>query len=342
MPNVETGMLPKQYQRTSTMDINPAWQEAENAFVSYARKTGMLTGQADTAVMLSFGFGRFTGWAYPNMPTYELNLLTQWHYWLTVADDVADAMNSPHGAHRLRRHILDATSTRLPPEQGGPVAASFHHLWWRTAPAQSTEWQQRARASLALYLSAWASQSYNRSGGHIVTTHEYIDLRRRAVGLDINTDVLEALHHITLPAPLFATSSFRELRNCFVDANAWFNDYYSYEREATSGENHNLAIVLAHNQRMTPGQALDRVLEMINTRLTTFLQIERELPDLVAALGYPDEVATEVLRYTQALRDYTYGHVAWSSTSTRYNDQQLRATEWNRAHHSNDHPARNK
>lgn len=337
MPKVETGMLPKEYQRTSIPDINPAWQEAENAFECYASTTGMLTGQADTTLMLSFGFGHFTGWAYPHMPTEDLNLLTQWHYWLAVTDDVADAIGSTRDAHRLRRQILDTCSTPLPPEGGDPVAASFHHLWWRTAPTQSTEWQQRAQSSLALYLSAWASQSDNRSRGHILTTREYIDVRRHAVGLDINTDVLEALHHITLPAPLFATSSFRKLRNCFVDANAWFNDYYSYERESTMGEDHNLAIVLTHNQRISPEQALDRVLQMINARLMTFLQIERELPELVTALDYPDEVVTEVLRYTQALRDYTYGHVAWSSTSTRYNGQHLRAPEWNRRHHGNDH-----
>lgn len=336
MPPVHTSMLAGRFQRADVPQINPGWQQAEAAFEQHARRTGIITTETDATMMLSFAFGRFTGWCYPLMAQQELDLLTQWHYWLTLSDDVADAITDPHLASDLRDGILRVLTDPAPPACRDPIVVSVHDLWWRTATPQNDQWRDRARADLAIYLAHWVAQCDNRAHGRIMTVTEYVDFRRQTVGLDFNTDVLEALHAIQLPAPLLAASFFRQLRDCFVDANAWFNDYYSYEREAASGEDHNLAIVIAHDHGSLPRQALNRVLEMIDERLQAFLRIEDQLPALVTAMGYPDSTAA-ALRYAQVLRDYTYGHVAWSSTSTRYNDQRLRATRWG-YHNENPRP----
>ncbi len=45
----------------------------------------------------------------------------------------------------------------------------------------------------------------------------------------------------------------------------------------------------------------------------------------MAQLGYGSEEIDAVQRYAVMLQDYTYGHVAWSSRSSRYDHQLLRA-----------------
>ncbi|MFE6867684.1 terpene synthase family protein [Kitasatospora sp. NPDC057692] len=330
MPPADITMLPKEFLRDSTPDIHPGAVQADDAFVAFAHRTGITRCEQDVKKLRSFAFGVFTGWCYPTLPQAQLDLLTQWHYWLTITDDVADATDQggPREAIRLCNAIQRAIKTAAPVTGGGPAAVSIHDLWHRTAAVQSPQWCQRARVDLALYLRQYVEQRHNRELHLHLAPDEYQRLRRDSVGLDFNTDVLEAIHAIQVPEPLFATWQLRELRNCFVDANSWFNDYYSLEREVRSGEQHNLALVLADHEGIDHDTALARVLDMIQERLQQFLTLERLLLETLRALGYGTDTITEVGRYTQALRDYTYGHVAWSSTSSRYNEHQLRATTW--------------
>ncbi|WP_226363233.1 terpene synthase family protein [Pseudonocardia sp. ICBG1142] len=249
---------------------------------------------------------------------------------LTIIDDVGDAVDQGgvREAASLRRAILSAIDDLTQFQMAAPAPTAFHDLWRRTAPLQSPGWRQRARADLALYLHQFAVQRQNREEGRRLTVSDYVQLRRNSVGLDVNADILEAIHRISIPDPLFASGLVRELRNCFVDANAWFNDYYSFEREVTEGERHNLALVLADQDGIKFDESLERVLEMASERLRRFLFLERKIPDTVHGLGYGEDIASETLRYAQTLRDYTYGHVAWSSTSSRYDKRRLRATKW--------------
>ncbi|MER8029704.1 hypothetical protein ABTZ78_12145 [Streptomyces bauhiniae] len=330
MPPAKLTMLPEEFLRNTTPEIHPGAARADDAFVAFAHRMGIARSDRDAEVLRSFAFGVFTGRCYPALSQAQLDLLTQWHYWLTITDDVADATDQggPREATRLHHAILRALTTAAPPADGGPAAVSLHDLWRRTAPAQSLQWRRRAHVDLALYLRQYAEQRRNRVVNRHLTPDEYRRLRRDSVGLDFNADIVEAVHSIQIPEPLFATWQLRELRNCFVDANSWFNDYYSFEREVHSGEQHNLALVLARHENVEQDDALDRVLEMIQDRLQEFLALERLLPYTLRTLGYDTSAITEVSRYTQALRDYTYGHVAWSATSSRYNELQLRATTW--------------
>ncbi|WP_172387762.1 terpene synthase family protein [Streptomyces sp. MNP-20] len=330
MPAAKITMLPEEFLRDTTPEIHPGAAQADDAFVAFAHRMGITRCERDADMMRSFAFGVFTGWCYPALPQAQLDILTQWHYWLTITDDVADATDQggPHEATRLCHAILEALTAESPPAGDGPAVVSIHDLWRRTAPSQSPQWRQRARLDLALYLHQYTEQRHNREANRPLTPDEYQRLRRDSVGLDFNADVLEAVHGIQIPEPLFATWQLRELRNCFIDANSWFNDYYSFEREARSGEQHNLALVLAVHEQIEHDRALERVLEMIQDRLRRFLILERLLLDTARALGYDTSTTTEISRYAQVLRDYTYGHVAWSSTSSRYNERQLRATSW--------------
>lgn len=149
-----------------------------------------------------------------------------------------------------------------------------------------------------------------------------------SVGLDINADLLEGALHIHLPEPLFTNAAFREMRNCYVDANAWLNDYLTFEREHAHGETHNLALVLTAADNLTHDRALATVLRMTQERLETFLRLEQRLPQLVTSLGYGPVEVREAQRYACALKSYTCAHLLWAGTSSRYNSAQQRAAGW--------------
>ncbi|WP_280405128.1 terpene synthase family protein [Nocardia brasiliensis] len=324
-------MLPTGFQRISSPQINPLWRSAEDAFDSYARRTAIIACERDSQLMLSFRFGWFTAACYPELEPAQLNLLTQWHYMYTIIDDVGDKAD-PGGvpaAVELRKQILHTVTADGPPTPGcSPAVSAFYDLWQRTRPYPSEGWKKRMLADLANYLAQFAPQRQNRDTNRILSLEDYIDLRRVSVGLDPNADTLELILGIDLPEPIFATPLFRELRNCFVDANAWINDYYSFDREIHENEPHNLAIVIANETGCAYERALQQTLDMITERLHRFLRIEQKIPTLIDSLDYDKGTVDNTLRYCAALKDYTYGHVLWSSTSSRYNAARLRAPDW--------------
>ncbi|MFJ8314193.1 MULTISPECIES: terpene synthase family protein [unclassified Streptomyces] len=326
MPPVDIELLPANFRPPAEPEINPLWPTAEEAFKAFARRTSVIT-EGEAAKVPSMRYGYFTAICLPHLPQDELDLHTQWNYMFSVVDDVADEADSTR-ALRLSDDIVHALRDPQPPEDAGPAVVAMHDLWTRTAPQHTPPWRERALANLMNFLHQYAPQSQNRARDHILNLQDYIDLRRVNAAVDFAADLLEAALQIHLPEPVFATAQFRELRNCFIDANTWYNDYFSFERELAHGDTHNLALVLAAADDLSHREALATVLQMTEKRLETFLRIEQRLPQLVTSLGYGPAEIHEAQRFASALKTYTHAHLLWAGTSSRYNAAQHRATDW--------------
>lgn len=327
MPPVDIELLPTSFRPPAEPEINPLWPAAEEAFEAFARRTGVPTDGRNSSKIPSMRYGYFTALCLPHVPQDALDLHTQWNYMLSIVDDVADAADSTR-AQRLSDDILRVLRDPQPPESAVPAVVAMHDLWARTAPQHTPPWRERALANYSHFLHQYAPQSHDRARARVLDLQDYIDLRRVNAAMDFAADLLEAALHIRLPEPVFATAQFRELRNCFIDANTWYNDYLSFERELAHGDTHNLALVLAAADNLSHHEALAAVLQMTEERLQAFLRLEQRLPHLVTSLGYGPAEIHQAQRYASALKTYTHAHLLWAGTSSRYNAAQHRATGW--------------
>ena len=289
--------------------INPAVDEVAASTDAWLHDTGLVEGEGARRKLVADRLTELAARACRDAPVEVLDVVSRWNAWLFVRDDVCDRSDvgrDPARLQRLNDGHLGVLCGRAPGRSRLSRALSDVH---RSLVALAGD-RVRARwlHSVELYMEGCRWEAVNRRAGRVPELAEYIALRRWTGGLLPSLELYAALGGIASTPWTRADPRVCELLDAANDAVCWTNDVFSAERERAAGDVHNLVLVLEHHHRMQPSWAREQALDMIETRVRRFMELEPQVWS-----------AHESARaFTLTLRAWLRGNLDWSRRSARY------------------------
>ncbi|MBG0851687.1 terpene synthase family protein [Streptomyces spinoverrucosus] len=316
--------------------LNPHVDEARAHSTVWAREMGMLEGSGiwEQADLDAHDYGLLCAYTHPDCDAEALSLITDWYVWVFFFDDhfletfkrSQDRAGGKAYLDRLPMFMPLDMSTPVP-EPENPVEAGLADLWARTVPSMSMDWRRRFAVATEHLLNESLWELSNINEGRIANPVEYIEMRRKVGGAPWSAGLVEYAT-AEVPASVAGSRPLRVLMETFSDGVHLRNDLFSYQREVEDeGELSNGVLVLETFFGCTTQEAAEAVNDILTSRLHQFEHTAfTEVPALALEKGLtPDELAA-IAAYTKGLQDWQSGGHEWHMRSSRYMNENARAT----------------
>ncbi|GAU70368.1 UmuC protein [Streptomyces sp. NBRC 110611] len=247
---------------------------------------------------------------YPLADTEHVKAPAEWLLWVYPLDEYCEklARSSAEGM-RFVEHIFASMTADAPPSE--PVGRGMREMWLAARAVMSDAWQQEFLEDLHAYLTTAVRSATELAREPLPSLEEFIAFRRDLSGTKPTVDLVEASAGVRLPDSVRAARSWQTVKACCADVIAWTNCYYSYGREHSEGERHNLVNHFVETAGMDVAAARDEVARMINSRVHEFLDAAAALSADESAAGLSPADRESVSRCVLGLTYWMRGHLDW-------------------------------
>ncbi|MEU4678119.1 terpene synthase [Micromonospora sp. NPDC023737] len=255
------------------------------------------------------------GRAAPDGPVDEVRLLTDLISWLFVMDDACDEDGLGAAPTRLAPvvadllDVLDRHGDGPGTPDDGPLGGALHDLCRRVRARGRSALLLRFVSRVRDYLLALLWEASNREHGRAPGVAEYVQMRRHTGGVHPSF-ALTDLALAGLPGAATRTEpTVLAVDTLAADLVCWCNDVFSYSKERTDPDGHNLVTVIARESGHDEAAALRAAAERFNDTLSAYLTAEAKL------LAEGDPTVHPVLA---ARRNWIRATYDWSLVAARY------------------------
>jgi len=216
--------------------------------------------------------------AYPLADARTVMAPAEWMLWVYPLDEYPEKLSpsTADGMAYIDRIFAAMTAEHAPDE---PVAAGMRRMWQLAGASMSPAWQNEFWADLNDYLTVAVRSATELRDKLLPDLDDFIALRRDLSGTKPTIDLIETTTATPLTDTFRAGPAWQECKNACADVIAWTNCYYSYSRETSEGEPHNLVNYFIQQQGMTVTAAKQRVAAMTNARVGEFRARTQALKD---------------------------------------------------------------
>lgn len=288
--------------------------------VDWVRWFELLPTEQDLQLFEAIGIGRLAARTHPDHSPDALQLISDWHAWLFILDDLRDDSEfnrDPEKLSIMDNRFLDILEGKIPNNRDDPLVLALHNLRERLyehvgLKGLSNVWMRRFTRTIRESFEASLWEASNRARGTAPGVESYVRMRPLTGGLSIITGLTEIIEGDHLPHEVREHPMVRRLTDASHNIVCWANDILSLDKELKCGEVNNLVIVLRDAETLTLQQAVERAAEMYQAELRAFVELEERLP----SFGTAFDAALE--RYISFLRTRVRGVLDWSYESVRY------------------------
>jgi hypothetical protein len=287
--------------------INPHAADVERETIVWAGSFQLIR-PADVRRFYKLQYGILMGRAYPRACREVLQVIADWNTWLFLLDDQCDEAGigkQPAALSQLHQSFLEILHGRAPGAHALPAAHALADLRRRLVKLAHPGWLDSFIVQVERYFTANIWESTNRLQRRMPTSAEYFTQRPWTGGLDMY------FHFIALalrkPALYRQTYALQQLAQHANNVVCWSNDIFSLEKEARSGDVHNLVLILQHESRLSLQAAVDLVAVRHNQEIRSFLALEASVPSDIDARWFVD-----------GLRFWMRANMDWSAATLRY------------------------
>ncbi|MEV4508716.1 hypothetical protein AB0K00_07125 [Dactylosporangium sp. NPDC049525] len=300
----------------------------------WATRHGLLDRPGARAAFARARFANLMARTYPDADPAELQLATAWLISVFALDDHLERAGDPAATRHLVDEVLDLlthhdrgthepdtheSDTHEPdmhePDMHEPPKGHLRALaevWRRTRPRVSPAWRARFIGHVGDYLEATVWEAGNRAANRPPPLAEYRTMRFRTAAIDMFFDLIEPVHGVELPAPVFADHDFAAMRRSAGMITAIFNDLVSWPKEEAAGDHHNIVLALRHERRLPVEAAVLAAVAEHDALVEDFVAArERFTAGPLAADPAVAAVAGDFVHWIR-------GNVDWSMESGRY------------------------
>ncbi|KZT04738.1 terpenoid synthase [Laetiporus sulphureus 93-53] len=255
--------------------------------------------------------GLLCGMCYSECGFEELRACTDFMSFLFNLDDWSDEFDT-EGTKGLEEAVMN--TLRYPETfRSDTVAARVTKSWWmKMLETIGPNSKKRFVDTMDLYFKAITQQAADRAAMRVPELAAYIHLRRRTSGCKTGFVLIGYTAHIDLPDEVYEHPLIQGLMDITNDSISWCNDIFSYYRERSLGDPHNLVCVLMKAFDLEQQAAIDYAADMVIKTIERFLAIKAELP------SWGPEVDALVEVYVQGLEDWIGANAEWSFMTERY------------------------
>lgn len=301
--------------------VNPFADAVIGHTLGWARDTGLIRDEATALRLRSEKLLDAGPRLVPHASLTQAKLISDWTIFLIAIDDEFDEEDLGSQAELAEVAITEVLAgSRGQPldDQGFPrlrvyadALGQLNRRFARMAP--SPAWLERFAQHAEEHIWSKVVEARHREAGQPLGVAEYIALRRVSGAPYTYADVAELVEHVQIPNEVRSSEPWRQLVDAFADAFIGIQDVCSCAKEVATGDDLNLAAVMARAAGSTLQEGVDEASRWVGSRTRELAHARLRLERLILELELEDAAALDALRYAGALETLLAGHLAWNS-----------------------------
>ncbi|GLW07802.1 Epi-isozizaene synthase [Microtetraspora sp. NBRC 13810] len=302
------------------LKLHEGWRDAADRNLAWLTRHRLINEGSEDLYTL-FKSERLVGYTFPHATERGLDLANRIVSVCTLLDDQFDgpAGKDPISAREISESFAALLLPGGPEDKGpSPLHTAFAEMWRDSCAGKSPAWRARAAESWRRYFGSLVHESANRRRGAFLSLDTYLEQRLVTGAMQQFTDACEVAGEFEVPSLLFNVPHVRIMRTLTADFVNLANDLASLEKELAAGETDNLVMVIRNERGCTMEEAIGHAYRFVEGRVTRFVQLRAEIPEVLASLALPAEDVDVLNRYLDALAAWISGYERWQRETYRY------------------------
>jgi hypothetical protein len=258
----------------------------------------------------------------PGAPMDVACLVCDWTVWLIVLDDAFDEDELGAQPARARAAIEDViaafggqshrAAARSPHMTGiSEAAADLGRRFAAASPGPA--WLARFRHYADDHIWSKVSEAEHRASAGVLDVPAYVTLRRVTSAASAYTSLAEMAAQAVIAERVRESQAWGRMLGAAADTWLGVQDICSCAKEVSSGDDLNLAAVMARSARSTLQQGVNQAYEWVCKRSGDLTDQRAQLEALPRRLGLGGDAEADMTRYLDALELLLGGHITWNS-----------------------------
>jgi hypothetical protein len=287
----------------------------------WAVATGLVPDEAGAARLRRGGIMHAGPRLAPRASFDVASLVCDWTVFLIVLDDVFDESelgSLPELARATIEDVIAAFSGRERdggefPGMAGVNAAAADLGRRFAAQSPSPVWLARFMRHAEDHIWSKVSEAEHRAAAGSLDVPSYVDLRRITSAAYTYADLAELAEQAATAEQVRESPAWRQALDAAADVWLGIQDICSCAKEVTSGDNLNLAAVMARSTGGSLQQGIDDAYAWVCQRSADLTAQRRQLAAVPFPRGSDGVAGTGGTRYLDALERLLGGHLTWNS-----------------------------
>ncbi|KAF9465760.1 isoprenoid synthase domain-containing protein [Collybia nuda] len=248
---------------------------------------------------------------YPDLNEAQLGVVTAFSMVAWLVEEAVDAVD---GIEALTEIIMDALRHPFDARPAGEhIMGKMSRQWWfRVIKEMNPISVQRLFHRMEDWLLSCVHQSKISRSSRKETIEEYIETRKVNSGMPLCMTFLEM--EVDIPQYVWEYPIFEEMKSLLSDIISLDNDMFSYNREQSQGDYHNILHIVMRDKQLGLQDALEWAERRHRSLQGEYFQVLAKMP------SWGLEIDTQVEKYIGALGRMISGNVRYSALSKRYVD----------------------
>jgi 5-epi-alpha-selinene synthase len=302
-------------------EIHPDTDSVIAHTCQWALTTGLVPDQAGVARLRRGGIMTAGPRLAPRATFADACLICDWTVFLIVLDDAFDEDELGTQPELARAAIEDVTAAFSRQEHGATtfsammgVSAAAADLGRRfAARSPGPAWLARFRYHAETHIWSKVSEAEHRATAGFLDVPSYVALRRITSAAYTYAELAELAERAPVAQQVRELPAWAEMLDAAADVWLGIQDICSCAKEVTSGDDLNLAAVMARSAGTTLQQGIDDAFQWVCRRAADFTDQRAHLA-AIPLLARPDgATGATTARYLGALERLLGGHLTWNS-----------------------------
>ncbi|KAH7303895.1 terpene synthase metal binding domain protein, partial [Rhexocercosporidium sp. MPI-PUGE-AT-0058] len=299
---------------SATLRVNPFYEEVKVEAEQWIAKKLDASGKM-RKIISKTDFAWFCAVAVPDAGLNELRTLCDWGNWVFPFDDVFDNGNlkdDPNAAKEVMDNLLLVMRGGARDEKASAFIEIHDTVWDRVKKLTSSAIQNRFLYAMTEYCHGALEHVGHHSEERTPDLSEYLDVRRRGVGVTPVIALMEYALQLKISAQVYTNRSVSRSSKGKPNTLGTSltlksqNDIISYKKEEAEGVPHNLITVL-RNGGMTTQQAFNRAGDMLDESYQEWLNVKTKFPH-----------GPDIAKFVEGTRTIMLASLHWHFRSDRY------------------------
>ncbi|KAG1725838.1 isoprenoid synthase domain-containing protein [Suillus lakei] len=282
--------------------------------VSRASEQWLLNGarlvEPESTAFLQMDAGALTAACYPDADALHFRVCVDFLNFIFTIDDwmefgIIDARGARESCISALRDPINFHTEEL----AAKMCKSYFSRFKMTGGPGCTE---RFIQAMDLFFIALAQQVDDHAQGRTLDLKSYITLRRDTVCCKGVFALIEYAAQIDLPGEVVSHPVFVAMEEAANDHLSWVNDIFSYNKEQSRHDTHNIVPVLMLEQGLDLQGAADYTGRLIADSVKRFEDNRGILP------LWGEEIDKQVALYVEGLQNWMVGSLHWHYDCLRY------------------------
>jgi 5-epi-alpha-selinene synthase len=303
--------------------INQHCEAAEPHSIEWLRSFNLVKNESAYKILRVTKFGVLVARAYPTVSLEALKILSDYTFWLAIADDEFEKVGiskQPELLEPVHTQLVDILKGRGASltDTDSPLVLAFRDIWQRLyqLPNGTSQLMLHFAKNMEDYFQGVRWEAMNNAQGIMADLATYIEMRTFSIATYTCFSLIQITDGIALPLEVIEHPVLKLLELAANTISIYANDIISVAKEMREGNLHNLVLLLQHSYQISLQEAINRATELHDAEVRNFIELAAQLPSFGA------EIDADLQRYILNLRFWVGGLLDWYQVTERYRSNQ--------------------